>query len=87
MADDDPLLDALTGAQPTEETEGVMPDFVRRAIIAQGKCDPDEIAMAARDVDLDAVEAEEIAATPKPPPVHQDVLDFDVPIPTRDADV
>ncbi len=36
------------------EQELTMPEFVRKAILAQGKCDPDEVARKAAEVDLDA---------------------------------
>ena len=39
-----------------------MPDWVRAAIVAQGKVDPDEVERAAQAIDLDALnEAEERA--------------------------
>ena len=43
-----------------ELTEAVrMPDFIRKAILAQGKHDPDEIERAAQTVDLTLPEAHE----------------------------
>lgn len=36
-----------------------MPSFVRKALLAQGKYDPDAIEAAAQTVDLDAVERAE----------------------------
>lgn len=41
-----------------------IPEFVRKAIIAQGKCDPDEIAEKAALLDLDAPSQEEIRQEP-----------------------
>lgn len=86
MTDADPLLNALAGATPNEETEGVMPDFVRQAIVAQGLVDPDVVAATAATVDLD----EDLPGdrpVQKPPEPEQEVLDLGVSIPTARSDV
>lgn len=41
-----------------------MPSFIRRALLAQGKYDPDEIEEKAQSVDLTAPSQEEIRQEP-----------------------
>ena len=66
MSDVEPETDWRRGA-PTREPETpaepkpfALPEFVRKAIVAQGKVDPDEVAAAAAVVDLEAFEAEQL---------------------------
>lgn len=51
------------------EPEAVaMPDFIRKALVAQGKYDPDTIAASAAKVDLSAPVEHEVLPLFEPPP-------------------
>lgn len=52
------------GSGSVATDDGAMPWFIRKAILAQGKCDPDEIAARAAVLDLSAPLQEEIRQEP-----------------------
>jgi hypothetical protein len=50
-----------------------MPEWLRKAMLAQGKVDPDEVLRKAREIDLDgATEPEQLPLVPPAPPHWQD---------------
>jgi len=54
-----------------------IPDFLRRAMEAQGKVDPDEVAALAASIDLDEQEGPGLA--PVPPEPEQETFDLPPP--------
>lgn len=58
------ILGARSGAGRPRVSEPIqIPDWLRKAMEAQGKVDPDEVARVAADLDLDAFER---PGAPKP---------------------